>query len=91
MLQPLGFGIVVDQSITTLSKAAFRNLRLNFIDSCTEESCPIVRLDCIQRLNDIVEGIGNRDIATVIDSEEELGEIIQRLLSIADLDRKSVV
>jgi hypothetical protein len=85
MFHPFGLVVVVGEPIIALSNPVLRNLRSQIVNPRAQESCPTVRLHCIQRRDYVVECIGLGDVAAIIDSEEEFREVIERLLPAAQL------
>src|SRR5208283_2628691 len=85
LLPPLRFVVVVHQPVAALRKTVLRNAGADLVDPRAEERRPIERLHAVQSSYDVVERIGNGDIAPVVNPEEELRKIIKRLLAIAQL------
>src|ERR1700687_842388 len=85
MLHPLRLGVVVNQPIATLRNTVLRHLRLDLVKPCAEEPCPIVRVYRVQDFEEVVKGVGDGSVASVIDSEKQLREIVEGLLSVAKL------
>ena len=81
----LGRGLIVarrvgvHQLVAAALKAIQRRGLADGIQPLAQECRPVIRLDGVQRLDHVVEGVGRRRYeAAVIDAEESAGEVIQR-------------
>src|SRR5439155_5973987 len=52
------------------------------LEARVKEFCPVIRLNTVERVHDIVEGECDGHVASIVDAEESAGEIVQRFLSV---------
>ena len=80
VLHPVRFGVVVNQTVAASGNAVLGNFGCDLVDPRTEEFFPVVWLHAIHCLNQIVESVSHRNVAAIIDSEKQLGKIVERFL-----------
>ena len=62
-----------------------RHLIARAIHPRVQERRPVVRLDLVERLDDVIEVIGVRDEAAVVDAKEFAGEVVNAALVVAQV------
>src|SRR6185437_16794893 len=68
VLHPLRFCVVVNEPIPTLQNSILGNRWFNLINPRLEKTRPVVRLDLIQCLDQIIQRVCVRNVASVVDS-----------------------
>src|SRR5579875_2596840 len=53
-----------------------RNVRANAVQPIVQEACPVIRLNGIERTDDVLEGVGMGDKAAVVHAEKSASEIV---------------
>src|SRR5450631_2368665 len=67
-----------DQPIATAVQAIERRARAVPIETTAQEPCPVVRQHCIQRIDYVLECIGDGHEAPVFDAKESACKIVER-------------
>src|SRR5579862_334822 len=73
----VAFGVVVYQPVATSLQSLEQCLSVGRVQTLMQEGGPVIRLDGIERLDQIVEGVSHRNEASIVDAKESAREIIE--------------
>ena len=51
------------------------------IESLVQKRGPVIGLDGVERLDDVVESVGNGDRTAIVDAKESPGKVVERTLA----------